>query len=451
MGHSLSLQVRSLGILTAWSLGLISNAAFAAGAPPSRQFLVPFFEEAAASYSVPLSLLESIGFVESRWQQAQAHSHSASHQVNSDWGVMGLDGTDGTSGTLATAAGLLGVPKERLMHEARLNILGAAAVLHKLALQHLGVNEHDIHDSSNPASARFQAFKNDPLAWSDIVLAYTGLSQPSHPDVLEPSELYLYDVYNLVMHGREPSADDASDDVSIPMDARVSSLPAEWTRHIDVAAVNLVTHPTLAGLNIIQSRADAGNCSYVGSRSFRFIVIHDTEGTFPGALQVLKHGEPGKLRSANYLIRSHDGLIAELVDPDRGYAWHASNWNPISIGIEHEAKDMLQTGWYTRSMYESSGKLVRFLATKYGIPFDKEHIFGHNFWRMEEYRTSPLRAYLLSQGKPQKQTHVDPGPLWRWDLYFDFLRGDNHAFENLSSTPTQVFTRDSHPITRGNW
>ena len=81
----------------------------------------------------------------------------------------------------------------------------------------------------------------------------------------------------------------------------------------------------------------------------------------------------------HYTLRSSDGHIAQHVPP-RTSAWHAGNWyvNAKSIGLEHEGFLTDPDAWYTEAMYRSSARLVKYLAAKYDIPLDRQHILGHD-------------------------------------------------------------------------
>lgn len=79
-----------------------------------------------------------------------------------------------------------------------------------------------------------------------------------------------------------------------------------------------------------------------------------------------------------------------------------------SIGIEHEGFAASGGSWYTEQMYQSSAKLVRYLAKKYNIPMDRQHIIGHDQFAS----ISPQR---------NAQMHTDPGPYWDWDHYMRLL------------------------------
>jgi len=78
-----------------------------------------------------------------------------------------------------------------------------------------------------------------------------------------------------------------------------------------------------------------------------------------------------------------------------------------SIGVEHEGKAG-NGGWFTEVMYQKSAKLVKYLAHKYDIPLDPQHIIGH------DQVPGILPGYTQS-------VHWDPGPYWDWEHYFELL------------------------------
>jgi hypothetical protein len=113
--------------------------------------------------------------------------------------------------------------------------------------------------------------------------------------------------------------------------------------------------------------------------------------------------------SWNYTLRSSDGHIAQHVKA-KDVAWHAGNWyvNAKSVGLEHEGF-AAQGTWFTEAMYRSSAKLVRYLAARFRIPLDRQHILGHD----NVPGTIPSTV---------KGMHWDPGPYWDWSHYFDLLQ-----------------------------
>lgn len=59
-------------------------------------------------------------------------------------------------------------------------------------------------------------------------------------------------------------------------------------------------------------------------------------------------------------------------------------------------------------MYRASARLVKYLAKKYDIPLDRQHIFGHD----QVPGVAPANVAGM---------HWDPGPYWNWEHYFDLL------------------------------
>ncbi|MGH3855207.1 MAG: N-acetylmuramoyl-L-alanine amidase [Pseudonocardiaceae bacterium] len=152
----------------------------------------------------------------------------------------------------------------------------------------------------------------------------------------------------------------------------------------------------------------------------RYIVIHDTEESYDSA--IAKFRDPNNGVSAHYVIRSADGQVTQLVHT-RDIAHHAGNYwfNMHSIGIEHEGVLVDGARWYTGAMYRASARLVRYLAARYHIPLDREHILSHE----EIPGLTPDGVAAM---------HYDPGPYWNWAHYFDLL-GAPLPTARLSATP----------------
>jgi hypothetical protein len=141
----------------------------------------------------------------------------------------------------------------------------------------------------------------------------------------------------------------------------------------------------------------------------KYIVIHDTEATYDQTLDYF-HGPSGAGgATTHYVIRSWDGRITQMV-PTSHIAFHTGNfwYNMHSIGIEHEGYLAHGHRWYTEAQYRSSAKLVRYLAARFGIPLDREHIIGHEEIPAEDAEHSAKQ-------------HYDPGPFWDWAYYFKLL------------------------------
>ena len=126
-------------------------------------------------------------------------------------------------------------------------------------------------------------------------------------------------------------------------------------------------------------KADPNNYTVAGrpySNPIDKIVIHVTQGSWSGALNWFS--DPTAQASAHYVVRSADGFVGQSV-LEKDIAWHAGNWsyNQTSIGIEHEGY-FNDPSWFTDAMFRSSAQLAAYLANKYQIPIDRNHVIGHN-------------------------------------------------------------------------
>ncbi len=137
----------------------------------------------------------------------------------------------------------------------------------------------------------------------------------------------------------------------------------------------------------------------------KYIVLHDTEGSYDGTLAWFQ--DPAAYTSAHYVIRSADGHVTQMVRTS-DVAWHAGNSliNAQSIGIEQEGYAAEGTAWFTDALYENTAALVRYLAARYRIPLDREHILGHDD---------------VANQKRFEESHTDPGPYWDWDRFMRLL------------------------------
>jgi hypothetical protein len=144
----------------------------------------------------------------------------------------------------------------------------------------------------------------------------------------------------------------------------------------------------------------------------RYIVIHDMEGTYQGSIDEFKNSTA--YASAHYLI-ADDGRVTQMVQL-KDEAWHAANKtvNMHSVGVEHEGYAIRTGDWFTEQEYDSSADLVKFLAQKFGIPLDREHVIGHD----------EVPGVLDANVKTQ---HWDPGPYWDWNHYMTLLGAPDGA------------------------
>ncbi|CAL9358747.1 N-acetylmuramoyl-L-alanine amidase [Streptomyces sp. enrichment culture] len=376
------------------------------------------FATAAAEYRVPQSVLLGVSYLQSRWD-----THAGAPSVTGGYGPMHLtdartalenaphhsEGTEDPRGddartallptagppapaelparlrTLLRAAELTGLSPEELRTDPAANVAGGAALL-AAAQRELG-----------------KPLSEDPADWYEAVARFAGAGDAT------TGTAYANDVYDVIRTGQERFTDDGQRVALAPQPAVA---PAEERRPRPAAGTECP--PTVSCEWIPAPYKEFGDDDYGNhdlgdrpvSQPIEYIVVHDTEGRWEGVLNMVQ--DPTYV-SWQYSLRSTDGHIAQHVKA-KDVAWHAGNWyvNAKSIGLEHEGFLASPDAWYTEAMYRSSARLVRYLAKKYDIPLDRQHILGHD--------TVPGPTTATIRGM-----HTDPGPYWDWAHYFRLL------------------------------
>jgi N-acetyl-anhydromuramyl-L-alanine amidase AmpD len=383
------------------------------------------FAAAAAEYQVPQSVLLGVSYLQSRWD-----AHAGAPSVSGGYGPMHLtdartalagaplhhgEGTEDARGdsartplhpeakvpeiselpdrltTLSRAAGLTGLPAERLRTDPAANVAGGAALL-AAAQKDLG-----------------EPLSEDPADWYGAVARFSGADDSA------TGAAYAGEVFDVLRTGAQRTTDAGQ---QVVLTARpdlapdTAQLARTGLRTLDAGGTEC---PTTVSCEWIPApheefgEGDYGNHDLgdrPASQRIRYIVIHDTEGAWEGVLNMVQ--DPTYV-SWNYSLRSTDGHIAQHVKA-KDVAWHAGNWfvNATSIGLEHEGFLANPDAWYTEAMYRSSARLVRYLSEKYDIPLDRQHILGH------DNVPGPTAGTIATM-------HTDPGPYWDWAHYFALL------------------------------
>ncbi len=360
------------------------------------------FETAAAEFRVPLPVLLGVSYQESLWE-----GHAGQYNTEGGYGPMNL--TDATAGmtaggqsgaagradlatpaddpalhTLPAAARLARAPAEQLRTSDLQNIRGGAALLASYERRLTG------------------GTPTDPAQWYGAVARYFR-----SPDA-EAAKRFADDVYATIRTGaRRGTADGqrmrlpatsvqpATGQLAL-LHLRTSASPSPdcpaelYCRFVPAATTNYqVANRPSDGLDI------------------RYIVIHDTETTYQQAIDAFQNPAGGD--AANYVMRSSDGEVTQMV-PAKDLAFHAGNYwfNMHSVGIEHEGFAAHGATWYTQAQYLATADLVRYLAARYGIALDRQHIIGH------DNVPGPVDGYVAGM-------HWDPGPYWDWAYFMRLL------------------------------
>jgi hypothetical protein len=109
-----------------------------------------------------------------------------------------------------------------------------------------------------------------------------------------------------------------------------------------------------------------------GGKKIENIIVHwFGMGTIDGAIATFK--KTGGT-SAHYLV-SNDRVVQMVKDENTAYHCGIYAYNQKSLGIEHDATTEHDL---SQESYQTSGKLIRELCDKYGIPLDRDHIKKHS-------------------------------------------------------------------------
>ncbi|MEV1333651.1 N-acetylmuramoyl-L-alanine amidase [Micromonospora costi] len=407
------------------------------------------YARAAAEYGVPESVLLGVSYLESRWDThagtpstsggyGPLHLTDAAHVAALPGGLHVGEGEDPrgdesrplavtapaatavpTSGpstaalqTLQAAATLTGAGVDALRSDPAANIRGGAALLAAYQKE-LGA----------PVGT-----ETDPGAWYGAVARYSGA------DTEATAAAFADEVYDQIRAGASRRTDDGH---QVTLAARAVTARTDTLHRLGLRRGERpdgLECPVGLGCEWIPApyeqygpgAGDYGNHD-LGNRpaqqKLEYIVIHDTEGYYDPSVDLVKRAD---YLGWHYTLRSVDGHVAQHIKA-KDVGWQAGNWyvNAKSIGIEHEGFAGHGT-WYTEAMYRTSAKLVRYLAHRFGIPLDRQHIIGHD--------NVPGTVASTVGGM-----HWDPGPYWDWSHYFDLLKA---PFRTTGTKRTGLVTID---------
>lgn len=437
--------------------GLAAAVALAAGAviliPPTAQAGTGTpsgptarqqdFAAAAAAYHVPAQVLLAVAYQESQWD-----AHAGRMSTSGGYGPMHL--TDVTPAMAAGGpAGAVGrADLEEMVKAPALHTLGAAAELTGLSPAQLRTDPAANIRGGAALLASYQKTLSgntptDKASWYAAVARYSGSPQE------EGAAAFADRVYATVAAGAGRTTQDgqrvslAADPEVRPATGLLARLKladpagtADLAGTADTTAAATECPPTV---NCTFVPASPSNSQVSGrpSNGIRIdtIVIHDTESSYESAIAAFQ--QPGA--AAHYVMRSSDGAVTQMV-PTKDIAFHAGNYstNLHSVGIEHEGYAAQGGAWYTETQYRATADLVTYLARRFGVPLDRQHVVGH------DNVAGPSSALVAGM-------HWDPGPSWDWEHFMTLLgapaRG-RHGVGPVGSavTITPGFTRNAQTV-----
>lgn len=406
-------------------LPLVSAGPSATAEQRSTGSLQRDFAAAAARYGVPQSVLLGVSYLQSRWD---AHGGAAS--VTGGYGPMhltdartalaeaphhshGIEDARGDDARPARNTAEAELPEPSELPE-RLRTLDRAAELSGYTAEQLRDNPAaNVHGGAALLAGAQQGLgrplSEDPADWYGAVARFSGA------DDTATATTYANDVFDVIRTG-ESRITDSGQQVALAGDPAVAPDPAQAAPlGLRTADAGKTECPRTVACEWIPApyeefgEGDYGNhdlAARPASQSVKYIIIHDTEGSWDTTLKLVQ--DPTYV-SWQYTLRSSDGHIAQHV-PLKDVAWHAGNWyvNAKSVGLEHEGFLASPDAWYTEAMYRTSARLVRYLAQRYDIPLDRQHILGHD--------NVPGTTAATIRGM-----HTDPGPYWDWAHYFQLI------------------------------
>jgi len=360
------------------------------------------FTDAADAYHVPRQVLLAVAYQESAWD-----THASQHSADGGYGPMHLTdvtpamiagGDAGAVGradlaqmaaapalhTLQAAAKLTGLSAEQLRDDPAANIRGGAALLASYQTKAIG------------------SLSGGPANWYAAVARYSQSTQR------QGASAFANRVYATLQKGAARTTAEGGH-VTLEADSDVRPATSQLaTLHLKAAATTAAECPATVDCTFVPAAASNSQVSDRPANGIRIdtIVIHDTEGSYDGAITAFQQAGAA---AAHYVMRSSDGAVTQMV-PTKDIAFHAGNYstNMHSIGIEHEGYASHGATWYTEAQYEATAELVKYLAGRFDIPLDREHIIGHD-------NVAGPRSDLVSG------MHWDPGPFWDWNHFMSLL------------------------------
>ncbi|MEW2044834.1 N-acetylmuramoyl-L-alanine amidase [Streptomyces sp. NPDC005476] len=386
----------------AGSIAVPAAAQATAGKTPAAMVRQGDFAAAAAEFDVPEQVLLAVAYQESAWD-----AHAGEYSAGGGYGPMHLTdvtasmlavGDAGAAGradlartaadpalhTLQAAARLTGLSEQRLRTDAAANIRGGAALLESY--------QKTVGDRSSA----------DPGQW------YAAVARYSQPTGRQGARAFADRVFATLKKGAGRTTADGQR-VTLTADPQVSPDTGQLSRlPLTSATVASTECPTTVDCTFVPAAASNGQVSNRPANGIRIdsIVIHDTESSYASTITTFQTPGGG---AAHYVMRSADGAVTQMV-PLKDLAFHAGNYstNMHSVGIEHEGYAAHGATWYTEAQYEATADLVTYLAGRFGIPLDRQHVIGH------DNVVGPTSGTVSGM-------HWDPGPSWDWEHFMALL------------------------------
>ncbi|MFF5497832.1 N-acetylmuramoyl-L-alanine amidase [Streptomyces aquilus] len=359
--------------------------------------------DAAEEFDIPSSVLLALSHQESAWE-----GHGALPSTDGGYGPMNL--TDVTPAMLASgAAGAAGrADLDSLAADPALHTLRQAAELTGLSVKSL---REDDTANIRGGAALLAAYEKelvgatpaDPSQWYGAVARYSQAKQK------QAAASFADRVFRTIRSGASATTQDGQ---RVRLAAGPSVDPAREqinSLRLKASSTAAVTEcPTTVECTFVAGSPVGRQVADRPANGIRIdtIVIHDLESTYDAGVAGLANPTNS---AATHYVMSSTGAVTQMV-PTKDIAFHAGNYstNLHSIGIEHEGYAAHGAAWYTEAQYQATADLVKYLAGRFGIPLDRQHIVGH------DNVAGPNSALVSGM-------HWDPGYAWDWNHFMSLL------------------------------
>ena len=298
---------------------------------PNVATMNKYFEDAAAEFKVPVSLLKATAQVQSNWAQV-------SESMYGSWGTMGIIENQFVQ-QISKAALLIKASASDIKNDAKTNIRAAAALL-------------SFYQSTKPAPATV-------TDWFYAVKSLTGLS-----DEAMSHELAVR-IYDLLKTGSKTVTLWGE---IIRIDPVNSTLPKNITEPDPTPGTTTNRTGAVDYPNAIPNFTTCNfNNRPAGSIIKYYFVHYVGTGTYQGAISWFKNCSSSV--SAHYVIRNSDGEVSQVVlENDRAWSQGVASFNDMGIGVEHEVIATNLSMWDSEPMLNSAANLCSNVCNRRAIP-----------------------------------------------------------------------------------
>ncbi len=415
-------------LLFTFNLIAISLFALAQSSVNSNYSYKAYFLEAyQLNPDIPLGLLEAVA-----WSQTHIDHKTLENTEPSctgkpfGFGVFALveDGKNWFRNNLITVSQLSGISVEEIKNYPEKNILAYASAFTSKKIE-LGITSNEIKALLPILESLSELHIESNNVSTDFAL-----------------NSFLYSVLSFLNNEENQVKYNLPDyNISLKEIFGLNNFKVLSSKKIQISEHGVITNDGIVykSTNTACPNYNVSSCSWVASPNYNSrslaisaVVIHDTEGSYSGAISWFQN--PSSQVSAHYVMRSSDGQCTQMVlEADR--AWHVGSENDYTIGIEHEGYAS-ETGWYTTAMYQASANLVKDICNSgYGISPKRTGFWP---WLATTYYSSSGIPGSCTKIKGHQhypnQTHTDPGPNWNWDYYYKLINNGTTATTLTTAT-----------------